>query len=560
MTIVAPLNDPAALVSPDSDHIRISGVDEEELNDFLENMMDMPTSAVNVLNEYEDGGYLLGEDELDTFIPAGGMEKIKTLPEIVSSMEDLTAAPKLIAECLQKLPMEERENIVRELYGVEKAEATITATTNHVANGYSITTDEEEDEKFLDEKLLEMDNHLKRLRKANAWNLKLAALELAETQNLEYTQNKRFRLSFLRCDRFDPSRAAARFIRFFDWKLELFGEATLTRELTLNDLTKEDRAALKKGYYQRLPVRDRAGRAIMCTILNGQQYESPESVARQLFYVTSTSDEETEKKGHIAIFFKIKDLTFKKCNKVMGGCFYFHRLVSDVLMRVDAFHKFMEPEQSVMHKIVDYAVNVMHPEIRSRTRVYYGKHADWMRDLMSFGIPIDTIPFTQSYKVKNKNHNEYLSMMAKKEEILASVPATITADKLIDLPTRKDVLLGKGKPIQFSSGNQRLSSIIDGYLDQYHEQSTNAEKTALAAKIVQLVKKNGVRFLSKESGIWIPVSDDLARDKVSHMFRHQRTKAKSKSTNANIGKVRALDDGIAEPAIIPEESCKKAKV
>lgn len=560
MTAVAPPHDPAALVSPDTD-IRISGVDEEELNQFLDNMMDLPTGAVNVLDEYEDGGYLLGEDELDTFIPAGGMEKIKSLPELLKSDPAPKAAPQLIAECLQSLPMEERENIVRDLYGIEKVEATFSGTTNHVTGEYPITTQEEEDEKFLDQKLLEMDDHLKRIRKVNAWNLKLAALELAESQNLEYTQDRRFRLKFLRCDRFDPSRAAGRLIRFFDWKLELFGEAKLTRDITLDDLTKEDRAALKKGYFQRLPVRDRAGRAITVTILNGQVYESPESIARQFFYVASTSDEETDKKGHIAVFFKVKDFTFKKCNKVMGGCFYLHRMVSDLLIRVDAFHKFLEPEQSLMHRIVDYAVNIMHPEFRSRTCLHYGKHTDWMRDLMSFGIPVDSIPLTQSYKVKNKNHTEYLSMLAKKEEMLASVPATMTADQLIDLPTRKDVLLGKGKPIQFSSGNQRLSSIIDGYLDQYHEQSTTPEKTALAAKIVQMVKANGVRFLTKESGIWIEVSDGVARDKVSHMFRHQRTKAKSKNTNASAGKVRALDDGIAEPEIIHEESYnKKVKV
>ena len=102
-----------------------------------------------------------------------------------------------------------------------------------------------------------------------------------------------------------------------------------------------------------------------------------------------------------------------------------------------------------------------------------------MNTLMSFGIPHDVIPFTQSFKIKTKNHRNYMSMQAKKEEMLASVPATTTADKLIDLPTHRDVLLGKGKPIQFSSGNQRLSSIIDGYLDQCHEQSNKMEKTAL---------------------------------------------------------------------------------
>lgn len=178
-----------------------------------------------------------------------------------------------------------------------------------------------------------------------------------------------------------------------------------------------------------------------------------------------------------------------------------------------------------------------------------------MNVLAKFGIPLDVIPFTQSYKIKTKNHQEYMAMRAKKEEILASVPATITADKLIDLPSRKDVLLGKGKPIQFSSGNQRISSIIDGYLDQYHEHSSKTEKTVLASRIVDIVKASGVRFLSKERGIWLEVSHDLARDKVSHMFRHQRHNNGSKRTNPGIASSSKL-----APTPASNEQVKRAKI
>ena len=155
---------------------------------------------------------------------------------------------------------------------------------------------------------------------------------------------------------------------------------------------------------------------------------------------------------------------------------------------------------------------------------------------MSFGIPNDVNPYTQSHKIKTKNHLEYLAMRVKAEEIMARNPG-IPEESLIDLPTRSDVLLGKGKPIQFSSGNQRLMTIVDGYLDEYHNRCNKKEKTELTSEIVRMVKESGVRFLCKDSGIWLEVPDDQARAKISYMFRHQKKKPSSKA-GGTVGVVR----------------------
>lgn len=129
-------------------------------------------------------------------------------------------------------------------------------------------------------------------------------------------------------------------------------------------------------------------------------------------------------------------------------------------------------------------------------------------------------------------------MRIKVEEMLARDP-NISEATLIDLPTRSDVLLGKGKPIQFSSGNLRLMTIVDGYLDQYHNKCNKKEKTDLTFEIVRMVKESGVRFLCKDSGIWLEVPDDQARNKLSYMFRHQRTKPRSSNkSNDSLGIVR----------------------
>lgn len=164
---------------------------------------------------------------------------------------------------------------------------------------------------------------------------------------------------------------------------------------------------------------------------------------------------------------------------------------------------------------------------------------------MTFGIPQHLVPFTSDYKIKTKNHLEYLAMR-KTAENFATGPCGGSI-ATTDLPSNVDLLLGEGKPIQEYRGNQRLSAIIDDYVDEYHAKSKQ-EKTALAVEMVQKVKAARGRFLSKESGIWIEVSDDLARDKVSHMFRHQRRKAnrKEREVTDNQSTIHAVDT-IAKP-------------
>lgn len=149
-----------------------------------------------------------------------------------------------------------------------------------------------------------------------------------------------------------------------------------------------------------------------------------------------------------------------------------------------------------------------------------------MYELMCFGIPHRLIPLTEDYKIKTKNHLEFLAMRKIAEQFDADKNNEYI--KMTDLPSNNDVLLGKGKPIQEFCGNQRLCARIDDHLGQYNMKS-KSEKTALAADIVNKVRMSNGHFLSKESGIWTEVSDDVARDKVSHMFRHQRQKGRATS-------------------------------
>jgi hypothetical protein len=138
---------------------------------------------------------------------------------------------------------------------------------------------------------------------------------------------------------------------------------------------------------------------------------------------------------------------------------------------------------------------------------------------MTYGIPHQLIPLTAEGKIKLKNHMDFIKMRRAAEEY-----AQHGEIETCDLPLASDILLKKGKPYQEFVGNRRLHAIVDEHLLLYHQLTiSKQEKTELAAEIVKMVKGASGRFLSKDSGVWIEVSDDIAVEKVSHIFRARRS-------------------------------------
>lgn len=307
----------------------------------------------------------------------------------------------LITEALNSLSLKEREKIDNDVNGtgLDMMSSDPDATTGMPRNDVELSSFE--DPNYQREKLREMETELKRQRDGNSWKLQMVAIEMAETQNLNYVQDPRLRLRFLRCDNWNVEAAASRFIRHFDWKLELFGEEKLTKDIGLEDLQAEDVNMLKKGYMQRLPARDRAGRCVFTSIYNGQKYPSPESLvrtmkssenshvspcsliqtflrlilqSRQMYFMACGDDDETDRNGIVMLFFKIRLPQFSK-DQSISSYINTYRAVTDMPVRVVATHKMLEvgtPGISRMQRLMDSAVSFIAPSARARLRLYYG--------------------------------------------------------------------------------------------------------------------------------------------------------------------------------------------
>jgi hypothetical protein len=138
--------------------------------------------------------------------------------------------------------------------------------------------------------------------------------------------------------------------------------------------------------------------------------------------------------------------------------------------------------------------------------------------LLSYGIPGEYIPWTETGEMKKKQHADYIKYRRQLDEY----DRKGVLSEYIEFPLNQDVLFGKGKPLMKHVGNLRLQWLVEESLEQYNSQTEKQQKSDIIAQTFQKVRDSNGRFLSKESGVWIPVPDHLALSKISHLFRNRR--------------------------------------
>jgi hypothetical protein len=91
----------------------------------------------------------------------------------------------------------------------------------------------------------------------------------------------------------------------------------------------------------------------------------------------------------------------------------------------------------------------------------------------------------------------------------------------IYVPMSRDVLFGKGAPIQNHVGNKKFRALISDCQKRY-EKAKRGEKILLAQEIVDTVIESSGMFLKPDGDVWLPVGNDAAKTKVSTLFRTLR--------------------------------------
>ena len=171
--------------------------------------------------------------------------------------QPIEEAERIISEGLMGVSLKEREEAIQDIHGVYETK--------------------QEDHSLLLSCCNELDYHLSQKMQ------RTKALQMARSYN-NGAYVRSLYLMFLRCDDFNPSKAANRLEQHFEIKRELFLNACLVRDITLDDFHKDDMSCLKLGAYQVLPTRDRAGRPILVCCFFAQKYKEPANLVSALVF------------------------------------------------------------------------------------------------------------------------------------------------------------------------------------------------------------------------------------------------------------------------------------
>ena len=179
-----------------------------------------PTELEKTVELMEGGTYVPTKDVIDVATNA--------------DHEELDA---ILAKSLNQLSIQDRDRVIHEVHGITEAPL--------------------EDAEFVETKLKELEQCISKISEK-------AAYDRALYMSPDYVNDPKFRLMFLRGREFDPEEAAKAIVLHFEEKLKIWGMDLLVKEITMNDLQSGDMEALRAGFEQICPFRDRAGRGVVC--------------------------------------------------------------------------------------------------------------------------------------------------------------------------------------------------------------------------------------------------------------------------------------------------------
>ena len=412
-----------------------------------------------------------------------------------------------------------------------------------------------------------------------------------------------FRLRFLRCEQFDVKKAAERMCRYLDLVNDVFGPELLERPVMLKDVTTnaEEIELIRSGIYSLLPSKDRAGRRIFCSVGNlSLTYSLLVRVKLSIYmFWIATEDVEAQTNGLVIVMWPSPDCFSLKVNETSGGGghldsfdiekdkekaekyfqsevegdedksvrstgfssvtgsklhFVAAKLFSSLPVRVVGHHCCGFPDTPIFELVKGLVVLGLGKQ-RSTVRFHSGKSTEISYKLLSYGIPAELVPMTDTGNVKNKNQLHWMTVRKLLEDPKISVAGELAAVP-IEVPLSRDVLFRFGQSYPSHRGNIEYREIVSGRYDR-HKSASNNEKLAITWEIVEEVERHG-RFLTwdRKKNYWIQIDDrETKRSKVATSFKEhgRRLRAQanlqtSESCSKSIGpawKKQKCDGGLS---------------
>eukprot|EP00339_Tiarina_fusa_P009765 CAMPEP_0117014084 /NCGR_PEP_ID=MMETSP0472-20121206/11499_1 /TAXON_ID=693140 ORGANISM="Tiarina fusus, Strain LIS" /NCGR_SAMPLE_ID=MMETSP0472 /ASSEMBLY_ACC=CAM_ASM_000603 /LENGTH=456 /DNA_ID=CAMNT_0004717569 /DNA_START=74 /DNA_END=1444 /DNA_ORIENTATION=- len=426
-----------------------------------------------------------------------------------------------LAKEMNNLTVQERERVFDDIHGVAEVH--------------------EESPEFVESCLEAMDLALNTLAK-----IKRKGLDRALFFKPSIETDKKFKLMFLRADIYDAKKAARRMAKYFDEKLRLFGEEKLVKRITLDDLSEEDLSRLNLVGCVVLPHSDQTGRPIWFFDIARFDFDNLKSMNRCFWYqaMTTLEDEIAQLKGICDVAYCPGDLlampvSIQKMSQLMkeaGG------IMDGLPCRITTFQIcYNDPR---VRYLVTNIGKVFGNQVRLRARAHFGSDLEMQYSLMTFGIVCHYL--FRSAEGDGKRELFHQQHIQRRREIEREMEQNSRMEEeasgIILHPQPHDVLVGRGRPYQEYTGNQRLSRLVEAQSYRYRNTEDRFEKSCIILESVKMVQNSNGRFLQKTSGGWKLATDKVAREKTCSAFRFKA--GKTNSDNEGMKQTSFVDDAV----------------
>ncbi|CAJ1945302.1 unnamed protein product [Cylindrotheca closterium] len=403
--------------------------------------------------------------------------------------------------------------------------------------------------------LVGLEMHLNRMKKGTAY-------ESAERQDPSYVSNRELQLAFLRASHFKPKDSAEKLINFFKHKQDLFGEESLVRDITAQDLDQDDLSCLLEGFFQFCPFRDRSGRMIHLEFPGIRSKTTVRTEMRARFYASANSVETMVdiSKGAVVVSYLVEQ--YKDHLKGAGFAETTNLYHNVVPMKIDGFHLCFS--NSIECLVLKACIAMLPYEERVKSRVHLGSHTECQYLLASYGITRGALPLTGLESEMDLNHHNawfqrrILREKEQRQQASLRIPSTNASITHQHNPSCHDAtsgpnsgnendVLSLGQRVK-GVGNERLHSLALIYATAYANGSISNRRTIVSG-IIDEVHRHGGRFLkpdpqsvSKADSMssedemrniqWVELSPDEQRVKITQLFRNLRRRRSRPSTSS----------------------------
>jgi len=225
-------------------------------------------------------------------------------------------------------------------------------------------------------------------------------------------EQREFRLSFLRAERYDSKKAATRLVEYFEEKRRLFGVDKLTTKIQLKDVDAETTECLESGQISLLPGRDRAGRAIIVgtnrLAINKEKRENKNSILRAFWILWSIAleDVETETNGVVFVNYAIGEARENNNDGYDGRIRDWGNVLRALPLRIASIHWCVE--NHTLKQAANLSALMLGGSNFVRVRCHAGSDMEVQYDLMTFGIPTSLFPISMLGKIDMSRHLDFL--------------------------------------------------------------------------------------------------------------------------------------------------------